>query len=152
MIYMASEYLPAIPHCKKYINPTPGQCELLSYSPNLQLRHTPKYACTRLCEPFFLLAFLNHTSELTMADTDSTQKVQHVNPASLLKLSSCVAFIKSFISFTEADGHSLESSIPLIAPLIPAILDAVYSKLLSYDITAKALVLRQPGHTGNIPK
>lgn len=87
-----------------------------------------------------------------MANTDSTHEMQHVDPAALLNLSRRVAFMKSFLSFTEADGHSIESSKPLLAPLIPAILDAVYSKLLSYDITAKAFVPRQPGHTGEVPK
>ncbi|KAI9717768.1 MAG: hypothetical protein M1812_004497 [Candelaria pacifica] len=85
--------------------------------------------------------------------TDQTPpQMQHVDPASLRNLSNRVAFMKSFLSFTEADGRSIESSKALIAPLLPAILEAVYTTLLSFDITAKAFVPRQPGHTGDVPK
>ncbi|KAI9816469.1 MAG: hypothetical protein M1827_001601 [Pycnora praestabilis] len=84
-----------------------------------------------------------------------TEKAQssmnHISPSSLNNLPDRVRYLKSFLSFTQTDGESIQSSKPLIAPLLPTILDAVYTTLLSYDITAKAFVPRQPGHTGPVP-
>ncbi len=37
-----------------------------------------------------------------------------------------------------------------MAPLIPGILDAVYLKLLNFDITAQAFVPRNTGYEGEI--
>lgn len=75
-----------------------------------------------------------------------------ISPSSLSSLPSRVSYLKSFLSFTSEDGAALRAAAPLVAPLVPAILDAVYTKLLSYDITAKAFVPRQPGYSGSAPK
>jgi len=75
-----------------------------------------------------------------------------ISPSSLNSLPSRVSYLKSFLSFTSEDGAALRAAAPLVAPLVPAILDAVYTKLLSYDITAKAFVPRQPGYNGSAPK
>ncbi|KAI9876703.1 MAG: hypothetical protein M1830_005909 [Pleopsidium flavum] len=78
--------------------------------------------------------------------------MHEISPSSLNSLSSRVSYLKSFLSFTSEDGAALQASAPLVGPLVPTILDAVYTKLLSYDITAKAFVPRQPGYQGDVPK
>lgn len=78
--------------------------------------------------------------------------MHQISPSSLNSLPSRVSYLKSFLSFTSEDGAALRASAPLVAPLVPAILDAVYNNLLSFDITAKAFVPRQPGYDGTAPK
>lgn len=69
----------------------------------------------------------------------------NIPPASLRSLPTRIAYLSSFLSFQSADGLAIQASKPLIAPLIPVALDLVYTKLLGYDITAKAFVPRQSG-------
>ena len=64
--------------------------------------------------------------------------MQHIPASSLTTLSSRQSYTLSFLNFTPSDGAAINASAPIIAPLIPTILDAIYTKLLSYDITAKA--------------
>ncbi|KAL9607045.1 MAG: hypothetical protein Q9167_008005, partial [Letrouitia subvulpina] len=64
----------------------------------------------------------------------------HIPAPSLTHLPTRLAYTTSFLAFTPADGALIQASAPLIAPLIPALLDVVYTKLLSYDITAAAFV------------
>ena len=85
-----------------------------------------------------------------MGSTSRPQMLE-ISPSSLTSLPSRVSYLKSFLSFTSEDGAALRASAPLVAPLVPAILDAVYTKLLSFDITAKAFVPRQPGYRGTVP-
>lgn len=76
--------------------------------------------------------------------------MQHIKPSKLDELPSRLTYVQSFLAFTPADGESISASGPLIRPLIPIILDAIYSKLLSYDITAQAFVPKtdnDPEHT-----
>jgi len=79
-------------------------------------------------------------------------KTQHVDPASLSDLPSRVAYLSSFLELTTADGEALQAAKPLIAPLVPTVLDAVYMKLLSYDITAKSFVPRNTDYDGQTAK
>jgi hypothetical protein len=78
--------------------------------------------------------------------------MQHISAESLQDLPTRVAYLKSFINFNQADVKALEAATPLLAPLIPAILDAVYSKLLKYDITAAAFVPKNTDFEGEPPK
>jgi hypothetical protein len=66
--------------------------------------------------------------------------MQHIATSSLDSLPARIAYLSSFLSLTSSDTEALLAAKPLIAPLIPTILDAVYTKLLSYDITAQAFV------------
>jgi hypothetical protein len=66
--------------------------------------------------------------------------MQHIAASSLTSLPARIAYLSSFLSLTSSDTEALLAAKPLIAPLIPTILDAVYTKLLSYDITAQAFV------------
>jgi len=78
--------------------------------------------------------------------------MQHIDSASLENLPSRISYLSSFLGLTEEDGEALRASKPLVAPLIPTILDAVYLKLLSFDITAKAFVPKNTDYQGETVK
>ena len=79
-----------------------------------------------------------------------TVKMQHIAASSLEQLPSRIAYLSSFLGLTASDGEALLLAKPLVAPLIPAVLDAVYNKLLNFDITAQAFVPRNTGYEGTI--
>ena len=66
--------------------------------------------------------------------------MQHISPLSLTSLAPRVTYTSSFLKFTESDGAAIHASGPLIAPLLQVVLDAIYTNLLRFDITAKAFV------------
>jgi len=68
----------------------------------------------------------------------------------LQDLSGRISYLSSFLNLTAQDGEALLAAKPLIAPLLPAILDRVYVKLLSFDITAQAFVPRNSGYEGEL--
>lgn len=74
--------------------------------------------------------------------------MQHIEPSSLSSLPERVAYLKAFLDFTSADADALRAAKPFVAPLVPAILDAVYVKLLSFDITAQSFVPRNSNYQG----
>ena len=74
--------------------------------------------------------------------------MQHVAPETLEDLPSRITYLSSFLELTAADSQALTSAAPLIAPLVPTILDAVYTKLLTFDITAQAFVPSNTDYTG----
>ncbi|TGZ82493.1 hypothetical protein EX30DRAFT_339776 [Ascodesmis nigricans] len=80
-----------------------------------------------------------------------SEKIQHISPASLSNLSNRVSYLRQFINFTPDDEAALHAAAPVVAPLVPAVVDAVYTKLLSFDITASSFTPRQTGYTGNVP-
>lgn len=77
--------------------------------------------------------------------------MQHIDPATLTTLAARTAYAKAFVGFTPADAATLHAAQPAVAALIPAVVDAVYTKLLSFDITAQAFVPRQTGYEGEAP-
>ncbi|KAI5799882.1 Protoglobin-domain-containing protein [Geopyxis carbonaria] len=77
--------------------------------------------------------------------------MQHISPASLSSLPERVAYLRAFLNFTDDDAAALHAAAPLVGPLVPAVVDAVYTKLLSFDITAASFVPRQTGYTGAAP-
>jgi len=73
--------------------------------------------------------------------------MQHIDPASLdSDLPSRIAYLRAFINFTATDAATLHAAKPVLAPLVPTVVDAVYAKLLSFDVTAAAFVPRQTGY------
>jgi hypothetical protein len=76
--------------------------------------------------------------------------MQHIPASSFADLPSRVSYLSSFLDLTAADGKALNDAAPLIAPLVPSILEAVYTKLLSYDITAQAFVPRNSDYEGEV--
>jgi hypothetical protein len=83
--------------------------------------------------------------------TKPTLTMQHIAPSSLSSTYARVRYLKTFLSFTPADESYLHASKSIIAPLLPTILDAVYTKLLSFDITAAAFVPANTGYSGPTP-
>jgi len=78
--------------------------------------------------------------------------MQHISTESLSDLPSRISYLSSFLNLTPEDGETLRASKPLVAPLIPVILEAVYTKLLSYDITAQAFVPKNTDYEGETVK
>jgi len=57
-------------------------------------------------------------------------------------------YISKFINFTNDDITALNTLAPIILPIIPVIVDAVYRKLFQFDITKNYFVLRNDGFDG----
>ncbi|KAG9246513.1 Protoglobin-domain-containing protein [Calycina marina] len=74
--------------------------------------------------------------------------MQYIKSASLEHLPSRISYLSTFLDLTPGDTEALLAAKPLIAPLIPNILDAVYTKLLNFDITAQAFVPKNTGFEG----
>ncbi|EEQ83783.1 hypothetical protein RJZ56_006368 [Blastomyces dermatitidis] len=81
----------------------------------------------------------------------SGRTITHIDEASLANLKSRLSYVKGFLHFTEKDGAFIQAAKEIIAPAVPAVLDAVYTRLLSFDITAKSFVPRQPEQDTNEP-
>ncbi|MCJ1479494.1 hypothetical protein MMC13_008180 [Lambiella insularis] len=79
------------------------------------------------------------------------KSMQHISPASLTSLQHRLAYTTSFLNFTESDGAAINASGPLIAPLLQNVLNAIYSKLLEFDITAKAFVPKTSADHSDTP-
>lgn len=62
-----------------------------------------------------------------------------------------VEYLKEFVGFTADDAAALHAAKPVVAPLVPVVVDTVYEKLLSFSVTAKAFVPRQTGYQGAVP-
>jgi hypothetical protein len=60
-------------------------------------------------------------------------------------------YLCEFIGFTSADIDTVLGSNPLLAPLVPGLVDAVYDKLFGYDATKRHFVPRQSGYAGPVP-
>jgi len=78
--------------------------------------------------------------------------MQHIEASSLEDLPSRISYLSSFLGLTTSDGEALLAAKPLVAPLVPTILDAVYKKLLSFDITAQAFVPKNTDFKGETVK
>lgn len=78
--------------------------------------------------------------------------MEHISPSSLDSLPQRIVFLKAFLNFTSDDAAALHSAKDVVAPLIPTVLDAVYTKLLSFDITAASFVPRNTDYKGDTAK
>ena len=72
-------------------------------------------------------------------------KMQHIDASSLsTHLPSRITYLQSFVAFTPStDGELITSLKPVLAPLLPGLLDAIYTHLLSYDVTAASFMPAQ---------
>lgn len=61
-------------------------------------------------------------------------------------------YLAEFMGFSEEDINVIHGGAALLAPLVPALVDAVYAKLIAYDATWRHFVPRQTGYAGNIPQ
>jgi hypothetical protein len=63
-----------------------------------------------------------------------------------------VGYVTDFIGFTADDIVAIHGAAPLLGQLVPALVDAVYVKLFSYDATKRHFVPRQHGYEGDVPE
>lgn len=61
-------------------------------------------------------------------------------------------YLTEFMDFGEDDIAAIHGSAAHLAPIVPALVDAVYDKLFSYDATKRHFVPRQSGYEGDIPE
>lgn len=61
-------------------------------------------------------------------------------------------YVSQFIGFGKDDIDAIHASAPALGPLVPALVDAVYDKLFSYDSTKRHFVPRQSGYDGPVPE
>lgn len=57
-------------------------------------------------------------------------------------------YLADFIGFGEEDVEIIHAAAPLLAPLVPTLVDAVYDKLQQYDATWRHFVPEQDGYDG----
>jgi hypothetical protein len=62
------------------------------------------------------------------------------------------AYLAEFIGFGEDDAVAIRESAPHLAPVVDALVDAVYVKLFTYDATKRHFVPRQHGYEGPLPE
>lgn len=60
-------------------------------------------------------------------------------------------YLAEFIGFGSDDVAAIHGAAPLLAPLVPALVDAVYTKLHGYDSTWRHFLPRQHGYDGAVP-
>jgi hypothetical protein len=60
-------------------------------------------------------------------------------------------YLMDFMGFGADDIEVIHSAAPLLAPLVPALVDAVYEKLRGYDATWRHFVPRQSSYEGEVP-
>jgi hypothetical protein len=63
-----------------------------------------------------------------------------------------VGYVGEFMGFGETDIAAIHAAAAHLAPVVPALVDAVYVKLFSYDATKRHFVPRQSGYEGPTPE
>ena len=59
-------------------------------------------------------------------------------------------YLAEFMGFGEADVNAIHGAAPALGPIVPALVDAVYTKLQRYDATWRHFVPRQSGYEGAV--
>jgi hypothetical protein len=78
--------------------------------------------------------------------------MKHIDEARLESdLAYRFGYLTEFMGFASDDITAIHSSAQHLAPLVPALVDAVYEKLFGYDATSRHFVPRQSGYDGPIP-
>lgn len=60
-------------------------------------------------------------------------------------------YLSDFVGFGEEDAELIHGAAGHLAPLVPALVDAVYDKLFAYDATKRHFMPRQSGYEGDVP-
>ena len=61
-------------------------------------------------------------------------------------------YLTEFMGFGEEDVAAVHGSVSVLAPLVPALVDAVYAQLYKYTATWRHFVPRQDGYDGEVPE
>ena len=60
-------------------------------------------------------------------------------------------YMAEFVGFGEDDIAAIHGAAPVLAPIVPVLVDAVYNKLHAYSSTWRHFLPRQYGYEGEIP-
>ncbi|CAF1018078.1 unnamed protein product [Didymodactylos carnosus] len=60
-------------------------------------------------------------------------------------------YVAKFIRWSNDDIAVLNSLEPIVSPLLPVVVDAVYKKLFQFDVTKRFFFKRNEGFEGNLP-
>ena len=61
-------------------------------------------------------------------------------------------YLAEFMGFGSQDVAAIHAAAPALAPLVPALVDAVYDQLVKYDATWRHFQPRQFGYDGPVPQ
>ena len=61
-------------------------------------------------------------------------------------------YLAEFMGFGADDIDAIHGAASALAPLVPGLVDAVYTKLQTYDATWRHFVPRQHGYSGDLPQ
>eukprot|EP00741_Cyanophora_paradoxa_P021272 tig00021348_g20532.t1 len=61
-------------------------------------------------------------------------------------------YLSKFMVFGPEDVAAIKGSAPVLGPLVPGLVDAVYAKLFSFDVTKRYFMPQQDGYTGSLPQ
>jgi hypothetical protein len=79
--------------------------------------------------------------------------MKHIDEARLeVDLAYRFNYLTEFMGFDAGDVEAIHGAAAHLAPLVPAIVDAVYEKLFTYDATKRHFVPRQHGYDGPVPE
>ncbi len=79
--------------------------------------------------------------------------MQHIDEARLESdLGYRFHYLAQFMGFDTEDIQAIHGAAPVIAPLVPSLVDAVYKKLHRYDATWRHFLPRQSGYAGAVPQ
>ena len=78
--------------------------------------------------------------------------MKHIDEARLeVDLAYRFGYVAEFMGFGPDDVAAVHAAAPHLAPLVPALVDAVYDKLHTYDSTWRHFLPRQAGYEGEVP-
>lgn len=63
-----------------------------------------------------------------------------------------VGYLAQFMGFGASDIEAIHEAAAHLAPLVPALVDAVYVQLFSFDATKRHFLTRNEGYKGEIPE
>jgi len=79
--------------------------------------------------------------------------LKHIDEAALESdLAYRFQYLCEFMGFGTADIEAILGAKSLLAPVVPALVDAVYDKLFSFDATKRHFVPTKSGYAGQAPK
>jgi hypothetical protein len=79
--------------------------------------------------------------------------MKHIDEARLeTDLNYRCEYLMDFMGFGADDIDVIHGAAPLLAPVVPVLVDAVYDKLSSYDATWRHFVPRQSSYEGEVPQ
>ncbi len=61
-------------------------------------------------------------------------------------------YLSEFMGFDKDDVATIHNAASILAPIVPALVDAVYQKLHQYDSTWRHFLPRQSGYEGVVPE